>query len=268
VVLLGLVWWQRGRIERRDMGRTIPFFAMAGLLGLITVWFQYHRAIGSDIVRPDSFWARLAGAGWAAWFYLYKALWPLNLMFVYPRWSIDASKPLSYLPGLVALTVLVVCWKYRRHWGRPALFALGCFVVMLLPVLGFIDIYFMRFSLVADHWQYFAILAPIALMAAALTAAWKSLGSANPRGGVALGGAVLLVLGVLTWKQSHIYADQETLWQDTLAKNPACWLAHNNLGNTLLKKGQTEAAISQLQEAIRLKPDYAEAYNNLGNALE
>jgi tetratricopeptide (TPR) repeat protein len=168
---------------------------------------------------------------------------------------------------LLVAAVLVVCWQYRRRWGRAALFGLGYFVVMLLPVLGFFDIYFMRYSPVADHWQYFSILGPIALMAAALTAAWEPLGRASPRRGVALGGAALLVLGVLTWKQSHLYADQETLWRDTLAKNSACWLAHNNLGNTLLRKGQTEEGISQLQEAIRLKPDCAEAHNNLGTAL-
>ena len=267
-VLLGLVWWRRGRIERRDAWRTLPFFAMAGLLSLITVWFQSHRAIGSEIVRADSFWARLAGAGWAVWFYLYKALWPVNLSFVYPRWAVDASKPLSYLPGLLTVAGLVVCWHYRRHWGRPALLGLGYFGVMLLPVIGFLDIYFMRYSLVADHWQYFSILGPIVLVAAALAGAWERLGRTNPCLGVALGGVVLLVLGVLTWKQSQIYADQERLWQDTLAKNPACWLAHDNLGATLVNKGQIDEAIRQFKEAIRLKPDYAEAHNNLGAVLD
>ena len=266
-VLLGLVWWRRGRIARRDVWRISPFFGIAGLLGLITVWFQHRLVIGPDIVRADSMWGRLAAAGWAVWFYLYKALWPLNLMFVYPRWSIDASQALSYLPGLLALVIAGVCWHYRRHWGRPVLLALGYFVVMLLPVLGFIDIYFMRYSLVADHWQYFSILGPIALVAAALTAAVEPLRRSNPGLGVAPGGALLLALGVLTWKQAHIYADKETLWQDTLAKNPACWLAHNNLGFALDKKGQTDAAIRQYQEAIRLKPDNAEAHNNLGMAL-
>ena len=289
VVLLLLVWWRCRRIERRDVVRTIPFFAMAGLLGLLTVWFQYHRAIGSDIVRADSFWARLAGAGWAVWFYLYKALWPLDVMFVYPRWSIDASNPLSYLPGLLAVVALAVAWYYRRQWGRPVLCALGCFVVMLLPVLGFLDIYFMRYSLVADHWQYFAILGPIALLAAAWSADWsagipagvapslagadKNVGApgrlwrVNSQLGIALGCAVLLVLGALTWKQARLYVNQETLWRHTLARNPACWLAHDNLGAVLDARGQVDEAITHYREAIRLRSDCPSAHNNLGIAL-
>ena len=267
LVLLGLVWWRRGRIARRDAWRSVPFFALAGALGLITVWFQSHRAIGAEVVRADSLWGRLAGAGWAVWFYLYKALWPLNLMFVYPRWQIEASQALSYLPGMLAVTGLAVCWRCRRQWGRPVLLALGCFVVMLLPVLGFVDIYFMLYSLVADHWQYFAILGPIALTAAALVAAGEALGRENALLKVAAGGVLLLALGLLTWKQARLYADQETLWRDTLAKNPACWLAHVSFGHAVDLKGQTDEAVSQYEEALRLKPDYALAHNNLGYAL-
>ena len=266
-VLLGIAWWRRGLITRRDAGRILPFFIMAGLLGLVTIWFQYHVAIGHDVVRTDSFWSRLAVAGCAVWFYLGKALWPVNLMFVYPRWNIDTTNLLSYAPGLFLAGVFLVFWQCRRSWGKAPLFALGCFVVLLLPVLGFLNIYFMRYSLVADHWQYFAITAPIALAAAVLATAWKSWGRANRRLGVALGGALLLTLGALTWKQSHIYSNVETLWRDTLAKNPACGMAHNNLGEFLDKQDQNDAAFSQFQEAIRLQPDDAEAHNNLGKIL-
>jgi tetratricopeptide (TPR) repeat protein len=267
VVLLGVAGWRHGRIERRHLWRILPFFVMAGLLGLITLWFQSHRAIGSEIVRSDSFPARLAGAGWAVWFYLYKALWPLNLAFVYPRWSIDALKAQSYVPALLVLTVGAVCWHYRRRWGRLGLFALGYFVIMLLPVLGFMNIYFMRYSLVADHWQYFSILAPIALLASALVTAGEAWHRSSSPLGLAPGGTVALVLGLLTWKQSHLYADRETLWQETLARNPTCAMAHNNLGYTLAHQGQIDQAIRHYQDALRLQPDYVDAHNNLGNAL-
>jgi tetratricopeptide (TPR) repeat protein len=266
-VLLGLAWWRRGRLEWKDIRRTIPLFAAAFLLGLLTVWFQYHQHIGAVIVRTDSIWSRLAGAGCAVWFYLYKALWPLNLMFVYPRWSIEPARPLSYVPGLLLAVVFLAVGLRRGRWAKAMLFALGYFVVMLLPVLGFLNIYFMRYSLVADHWQYFSIPGPITLMAAVLTAAWKSWGRANPRLGIALGGALLLALGALTWKQAHIYSDNKKLWQDTLAKNPACMMAHYNLGLLLDQKGDVGEAIAHLRMALDLQPDFADGYNALANAL-
>src|SRR5208337_3760621 len=101
---------------------------------------------------------------------------------------------------------------------------LAYFVVMLLPVLGFLNIYFMRYSLVADHWQYFAIIGPIALAAAIIR---------KP----VLAAALLLALGALTWKQCGMYANVETLWQTTLRLNPDCWLAHNNLGHSFFQQG-------------------------------
>jgi Tfp pilus assembly protein PilF len=266
IVLLGLAWWQREMITSRDIKRTLPFFGVAVLLGLLTVWFQSHNAIGSEVVRADNIWSRLAIAGWAVWFYLYKALLPVNLIFVYPKWQIDATKLLSYVPGLLVLTVAVVLWHYRKGWGKAWLFGLGYFVVMLLPVLGFRDIYFMRYSLVADHWQYFSIIGPIGLAAAGITWASSRLGKKNVFRVPAFSLILFLVLGVLTWRQTCNYSDSETLWKMTIARNPVCWMAHDNLGNSFKEKGQIYEAVNQYQEAIRLNPDYAGAYYNRGIA--
>ncbi len=126
---------------------------------------------------------------------------------------------------------------------------------MLLPVLGFLNIFFMRYSLVADHWQYFAIIGPIALVAAMIR---KPLAAA----------ALLLMLGVLTWRQCGMYASAETLWRTTVDRNPNCWLAQNSLGNILDEKGGADEAFAHFQKAVELKADYAEAQNNLGNALQ
>jgi len=266
IVLLGLAWWQRDRISIRDVRLVLPFFGVAVLLGLLTVWFQSHNAIGSEVVRADNIWSRLAVAGWAVWFYLYKALLPVNLIFVYPKWQIDATKLLSYVPGLLVPAVSVVLWRYRKEWGKAWLFGLGYFVVMLLPVLGFQDIYFMRYSLVADHWQYFSIIGPIGLVAAGITWASGRLEKKNVFLVPTFSLIVFLVLGVLTWRQTCNYSDSETLWSATIARNPDCWMAHDNLGISFKEKGQFYEAVSQYSEAIRLNPDYAGAYYNRGIA--
>jgi protein O-mannosyl-transferase len=268
VVLLGLAWWQRGRIGLKDLLWSVPYGAVATAAVLLLLGF-HHRAVGASLldVNDASLAARLAGAGWAVWFYLYKAIIPLGLSFVYVRWRVDPNALLSYVPDLLLLFVLAVCWRYRRGWGRAAVFGLVYFLVMLLPVLGFVNIYFMRFSLVADHWQYFAIIGPIALAAAGLTGAAQAWNGAKRGLAAALGTALVLTLGALTWRQACVYADQQTLWLDTIAKNPTCWMAHNNLGNVLADKGRIDEAIHQYREALRIQPTNADAHNNLGAAL-
>ena len=76
VVLLGCVWWRRGRVRWNDLLRSMPFFALSLALGLVTIWFQHNRALAGGTVRTVGFPFRLAAAGWAPWFYLYKALLP------------------------------------------------------------------------------------------------------------------------------------------------------------------------------------------------
>jgi protein O-mannosyl-transferase len=112
---------------------------------------------------------------------------------------------------------------------------------------------------VADHFQYLAAVGLMVLGAA---------GAARLPKGIQIGLAVLpVVLGALTWQQIAAYRNLETLWRDTLAKNPRCWLAHNNLGVVLEQQGKLDEAEAQFRTALELKPDFAEALNSLGGHL-
>jgi tetratricopeptide (TPR) repeat protein len=265
-VLLGCVWWQQRSIVRRDLIRVIPFFIMSALLGLVTIWFQY-RSAGAMTVRVDDFWSRLATAGRAVWFYLSKAVIPDKLTFVYPRWETGSYSLISFLPLLALLVCFLVLWRYRASWGRALLFGFGYFVVTLVPVLGFLNIYYMKFSLVADHWQYTAIIGIIALAVGGVghvCSRWLKL---LPSLGVVAAALLIGIFSMLTWRQSRVYTSTETLWHDTIAKNPDAWLARAALGYSLAEKGEFDGTIEHFSEAARIKPEDANAHYNLGVAL-
>jgi tetratricopeptide (TPR) repeat protein len=78
---------------------------------------------------------------------------------------------------------------------------------------------------------------------------------------------LLATLGALTWRQSRMYADRETLYHATIDKNPDCWLVHNNLGLVLVGRGRVDEAITHYRQALKIKPDYALAHYNLGTVL-
>jgi protein O-mannosyl-transferase len=264
-VLLACAWWQRGRIDRRDLLRALPFFVIAAAMTGVEVFMQ-HSGSGDVVIRSDNIFGRTAVAGCAVWFYLWKIVWPVDLVFAYPRWDIDAANLFSYVPGLLLAAVLVLAWQQRRSWGRSVVMLIVCYVALLLPALGFVSIIFMQYSLVADHWQYAAMIVPCAVLAG--VAAALARGFRLPRvAGYALSLGLLSVLSVLTFQQSGMYLDIETLYRTTIDRNPRCWLAQNNLGRLLLAQGHVEEAISYYEDALKSKPDYFDACCNLANVL-
>ncbi|MGD0518832.1 MAG: tetratricopeptide repeat protein, partial [Thermoguttaceae bacterium] len=264
VLLLEIVWWRR-KISQWDLAKTAPFFLVAVVLAAVNMWFQTHGM--EKVYRIASFSERLLGAGDVVWFYLYKDLLPFDLTFVYPQWHIQTYNPLWWLPLAAAVAVTLVLWRYRKRWSRPFLFAWGFFCVALVPVMGFTDVGFMTYSLVADHYQHIALIGVIALAAAGWNV-WNQ----KARGKVCLAAMVLAIAAVgaltfLTWRQSRLYGNPIILYQDTLEKNPNSWLIHNNLGLVLAEEGRPQEAVRHYEKALELNPDYPKIHNNLGKTL-
>ncbi len=165
LVLLLILWWQRRSFNKAELLRTAPFFLLSAVLTPVIIWFVTHGS--GEAVRHASFLQRLLGAGAAIWFYLSKALLPIHLAFVYPLWNIQPADTLWWLPLIAALAVsAILFWKRNSEWGRALLFAWAFYVVALLPVLGFTDPGYARYSLVADHYQHIALIAVVTLIAA------------------------------------------------------------------------------------------------------
>lgn len=264
--LLVTLWWRRGSLSwRRDALPLLPWFALGASAGLFTAWME-DRVIGAhgrDFAL--TFAQRCLLAGRVIWVDLMHIVWPARLMFVYPRWSIDAQVWWQYLFPAATLALAAFLTLFRRERGPLASFLF--FVGTLFPVLGFLNVYPFIYSWVADHFVYLAALGIIVPIASGLTAIAKR----NPRGRpiLAVGSVmILLLLSILARRQSSIYQSAETLYRTTLERNPGCWLAHNNLANLLVDEpGRADEAISHFEASIRLQPDYPQAYNNLGIAL-
>jgi tetratricopeptide (TPR) repeat protein len=267
--LLVIFWWQRGRLEwKRDVLPLLPWFGLAIPAGLFTAWVERTpRLIGAQGSEYSlTLLQRLLLAGRVPWFYAWKVIWPSNLMFIYPRWTIDPGAWWQYLfpIGLIAVAVGLV-WVARKDRGPLAGFLI--FGGTLFPVLGFLNVYPFRYSFVADHFQYLACLGLIVPLAAALTVLAGRMAPGRIAT-LALPLVLLATLGFATRRQAGDYTDYETLFRRTMARNPNSPLLHNNLGvQMMLTPARIPEALTEFQTAVRLQPGNADYHDNLGLAL-
>jgi protein O-mannosyl-transferase len=186
----------------------------------------------------DRDWLRVV-----VWFYLGKLLWPHPLIYIYPKWESGARQLMAYLPLAIVLAAVIILWVNRERWSRGSFMAFVYFLAALLPVLGLLNHYFVRYSFVGDHFQYLASIGPLALAGAGISGALTWAGIRGGLGRLGTCGLVLGVLGILTWQHARVFRDNETLWQDTRAKNPDCWMACCNLGAAFGAQGKLEEGI-------------------------
>src|SRR5258708_14933424 len=78
---------------------------------------------------------------------------------------------------------------------------------------------------------------------------------------------IVLALSVVATQRARVLASDETLWRDTLAKNPAAWCAHNNLGCILAEQKQYAEAKAHFAASLQSNPRDSQAHRNLANVL-
>ena len=285
-VLLLIYWWKRGRLGGRYVVPLLPFFAVGVSLGLVTAWLERIH-VGAE----GDEWAftpvdRVLIAGRAVWFYATKLAWPHPIIFFYPRWEIDSSAPWQYLFPLAALMALAGLFLARSRIGRGPLVAALIFCGVLMPALGFLNVYPFRYSFVADHFQHHASLALFALAAAGV----GMLDDHLSRGGqmpfpaddeaiaqpalstqrIILRGVIavtLMALSAISFRQTFTYYDLDSLYLNIIAKNPGCWAAYSNLGAHMMKTKRVGEGEELLREAIKIAPKNYLAHSNYGHAL-
>ncbi len=257
-------WWKQGRVTSVDLLRLVPF-CMVGAVYVVGD-LSFSRSV-NPVSLDYSLAERPLIAARALWFYAGKLLWPTNLAVIYPLWDIRAADPLAWGYLIAAVALAVALWHFRRQLGRGPLAGALFFAVTLSPVLGFVDHGYMRYAFVADRFQYLAGIGVIAAVVGAAAYKVRHLSDLWQKGALGITAVVLVVLGMLTWRQASIYRDDETLNRHIIALNPQARDAHLNLGVTLYNQKRYEDALDIARVAVARDPKDAMAQSNLGRVL-
>ena len=263
VALLILQWWKNGRITGLDLKRVAPFFPVALLITALDLASFGSRQGILDHSLPE----RMLLAARALWFYAGKLAWPTNLAVIYPRWDVSLGDPWAWLTLAGAAALAATLWLMRHRVGRGPLAGALFFAVTLSPVLGFVNFGYMKYSFVADRFQYLAGIGVMAVLIGAAVHGARRLKSGLKLGATALVVVLLAVLGTKTWRQAGIYRDKVTLFSHIVSLNPEARSAHYNLSIALNKADRPEEALAAARMAVKKRPDHTNAYAILGAAL-
>lgn len=265
VVMAGLLW-QQGKLRWRNLYPLIPMVLLSVMMGGITWWMEYYHLGAQNATLAFSALERILIAGRIFWFYVRQIVWPGMIVFYYPRWTIDATHWWQYLYPLSIVLLMGVLWRFRERLGKWPLFSLFYLLVTYFPTSGVLNVYYMTFSFVADHFMYLPGLGIIATLVAGLERLFQV--SRTPQiWRNALYVTILSMFALRVWNESYKYMDNSTLWHDTLVKNPAAVAAHYNLATSLFAQGQLAQALPHYEAVVHLDPQSVWAQNNLGVLL-
>ena len=261
--LLIIQWWKTGRITGKDLQRLAPFLLVALLITLADL---YSYDLGRH--NLDFSWTeRVLIASRALWFYAGKLAWPTDLSVVYPRWHISLGDPWAWLCLAAAMALAGVLWFTRHRIGRGPLAGTLFFAVTLAPALGFVNYGYMKYSFVADRFQYLACIGVMAVIIGVAVHGANRLPGRLKVGATGLLMVLLVLLGTTTWRQAGIYRDTVTLFNHVVSLNPNARNAHRNLSIGLMNAGRLEEALAAARIAMEQRPDEARSYSLLGRIL-
>lgn len=240
-------------VARRVYARLMPFGVLSAVITIVT-----FIALQPETQLPIP--GKIAVAAYSLLFYVGKTIAPFGLAPLYamplsvspfePRFAISVS-------AVIAVAIVLVLLRKRAPGTVVAIFGFGA---ILFPLLG---VHQNGPQIAADRYTYNAAVALAILAAAGVRVLSRKLGTAS----LAPAGIVIASLATLTWSQSRIWHDSESLWTQVLRVEPASPLALNNYGNVLARRGATSDALSHYKRAVAADPRYADAYDNVGVAL-
>jgi Flp pilus assembly protein TadD len=262
-VLLLLDVWPLQRLSYASVREKLPLFVMSLACSFVTFYVQQGgRAVAH--IENVTLYARVSNAAVTYVTYIAKTIWPSRLAVFYPLQPPLNVVLLAAIVLLLGATSLLTVWRAKvsatgRYMAVGWLWYLGT----LVPMIGLVQV---GDQARADRYTYLPLIGLFILIAWGVpqfVATWPSLQRTVP-----IAGVVIILLCTLTARaQASYWKNSSTLWSHALDVTSNNHIAQYSLANVLARTGRTDEAVHRYQEAIRLRPGFAEAHERLGILL-
>ena len=189
--------------------------------------------------------------------YIRLLVWPTNLRAVHwPATPRSAFEPCVLAGIVLTAAVVAALWLWRR---RSPLAAAGLtwFAIALLPVLNFIP--FER--KMAEHLIYLPMVGIACCAAGAL-----GTGTARRSRLACVLTFVAATFSLLASNRGTAWANDLSLWRDTVRKSPHAAVVYMNLGNAYARQGRYRQAVACYKRAARRSPRWGRVYVQMASA--
>ncbi len=256
-------WFKREQWGRRLLEKT-PFFVLSIIFGIVAVAGQQSGKAMEDFQAINYFEAFFAGFyGLAVYFIKTLIPFQLSAFHPYPVLS-EQSQPWYFYSAILPVLVLFYfCFRFRK--GFPALiFGVMLFLIVIAPVLQFLPI---GEAIIAERYTYLSYVGLFFVLVVGGARVLEKIpaGKKGVRKVVCL--AIIVYLGIIsivTFQRGAVWQNGETLWTDVIEKYPTHYFSYRGRASWFTEQGNTDQAIADYSESIRLNPDFYEGYNNRG----
>jgi tetratricopeptide (TPR) repeat protein len=266
LVLILMDCWPLGRLSRRTIFEKWPFYIIAGLSAVITL---FSHAETAGIGASGSMLQAPSRVGYLVAFYAGKIVFPSRLSSVYPLPEPFSLTNPVVLAGLLATLGLAAVLIVSLRRTRAPLIGGLIFLALLLPTLGLVHYSWVSAS---DKYVYLPAIGLLMAGAGLLTQYRRSLGGRPTAIAIqAFLVAVLLVVGgAATWKTRGYlrqWRTTESLGRHMAAMAPQAPQPYSLLAGALADAGRTQEAMDLYRKAIQLDPSYSDAHYNFAILL-
>ena len=245
--------------------RFYPGYILVTIFYLLARFRWFHNPVESGVSYPqENLWFNFLAMLKVLASYLKLLFFPVNLNadYIVPV----ASSPWDMsciLSLLLIISIAVIGYRLFFH-SKLLFFSLLWFFVALLPVLNIVPIG----NIMAERYLYIPVIG-FCIMGSYFIMHMSAL-RLQPFH-ISVWVLTLSILFGFVWQtssRSRDWRDEFTLWSKIIAREPNSYKAHSSLGILLIKRGQEEEGISELQTSLSMNPSYPDAHNNMGTLYE